>query len=111
MVEMPTLLNVGLSYTRDLGASSVVSVLGNFRSNSFDQDQFAGGLEFGLMDIVFLRGGYQYAEDMDQTFYTGPAFGAGLKISFGETRLLLDYAYQTTDYFSDVQYITASIEL
>lgn len=110
-VEMPTLLNVGLSYTRDLGASSVVTVLGNFRSNSFDQDQFAGGLEFGLMDIVYLRGGYQLTEDMDQSFYQGPAFGAGLKLNLGETRLMLDYAYQTTEFFSDVQFITASITL
>ena len=110
-IELPTLLNVGLSYTRDLGANSVVTVLGNFRSNSFDQDQFSGGLEFGLMDIVYVRGGYQAAEDMDQTFFQGPAFGGGLKLNFGDTRLMVDYAYQPTDFFDDVQYITASINL
>lgn len=110
-VQLPTLLNVGLSYTRDVGSNSMVRVMGNFRSNSFEQDQFAGGLELGVMDMVYLRGGYQLTEDMDQTFYAGPSFGAGLKLDLGGTQLMVDYAYQTTDFFSDVQYITASVKL
>ncbi len=110
-VELPTLLNFGLTYTRDLGADASVTVLGNFRSNSFDQDQFAGGLEFGLMDIVYVRGGYQAVEDMDDTFFTGAAFGGGLKLDLGGTLVNVDYAYQPTDFFSDVQYITASVKL
>ena len=110
-VELPTLLNFGLTYTRDLGANSVVSVLGNFRSNSFDQDQFAGGIEFGMMDMVFIRGGYQVVEDMDATFFQGAAFGGGLKLDLGGTMVNVDYAYQPTDFFSDVQYITASVKL
>lgn len=110
-VQLPTLLNVGLSYTRDVGANSMVRVMGNFRSNSFEQDQFAGGLELGVMDIVYVRGGYQLTEDMDATFYAGPSFGAGLKLDLGGTQLMVDYAYQTTDFFSDVQYITASVKL
>ncbi len=110
-VQLPTLLNVGLSYTRDVGANTMVRAMGNFRSNSFDQDQFAGGLEIGVMDIVYIRGGYQLAEDMDATFYNGPSFGAGLKLDLGGTQLMVDYAYQTTDFFSDVQFITASVKL
>ncbi len=110
-VQLPTLLNVGLSYTRDLGANAVVTAMGNFRSNSFDEDQFAGGIELGVMDIVYLRGGYQLTEDLDATFFSGPSFGAGLKLDLGGTQLHVDYAYQTTDFFSDVQYITASVKL
>lgn len=110
-VQLPTLLNVGLSYTRDVGANALVRVLGNFRSNSFEQDQFAGGLELGVMDIVYVRGGFSATEDMDQTFFTGPSFGAGLKLDLNGTQLMVDYAYQTTDFFSDVQYITASVKL
>ena len=110
-VELPTLLNFGLTYTRDLGANAVVSVLGNFRSNSFDQDQFSGGVELGLMDIVYVRGGFSAVEDMDASFYTGASFGGGLKLDLNGTMLNVDYAYVPTDFFSDVQYITASVTL
>ncbi|MFK7846093.1 MAG: PorV/PorQ family protein [Rhodothermales bacterium] len=110
-VQLPTLLNVGLSYTRDLGANAIVRAMGNFRSNSFEQDQFAGGIELGVMDIIYVRGGYSATEDMDETFFNGPSFGAGLKLDLGGTQLMVDYAYQTTDFFSDVQYITAAVKL
>ena len=110
-VQLPSLLNFGVAYSRDIGAGSVVTVLGNYRSNSFDQDQFSGGLELGFQDIVYVRGGYQLTEDMDQTFFQGASFGAGLNLNLGGTRLTIDYAYLPTDFFEDVQYITASVTL
>ena len=110
-VSLPTLLNFGVAYSYNLGSNSLVTVLGNYRSNSFDQDHFSGGLELGLMDVLYLRGGYQAVEDMDATFHTGIAFGGGLKLDVSGTVLMVDYAYQPTDFFSDVQYITASVKL
>ena len=110
-VELPSLLNFGVSYTRDVGAGAAVTVLGNFRSNSFDQDQYAGGLELGFQDLVYVRGGYQMVQDMDQTFFTGASFGAGLNLSLGGSRLTVDYAVMPTDFFDNVQYITASVTL
>jgi len=108
---MPTLLNVGLAYTVPIAGSNYVSFLTNFRSNSFDQDLYSGGIELGFQNILYIRGGYQFAEDMDLTFYQGAAFGGGLNLNVGGTRIALDYAYQPTDFFSDVQYITASFSL
>ena len=110
-VSLPTLLNFGVAYTRDLAESADVTVLGNYRSNSFDQDHFAGAVQFGLMDIVYLRGGVQLVEDMNASFYEGYSFGGGLKLDLGGTQLNVDYAYTPTDFFDDVQYITASIKL
>jgi len=105
------LSHFGAAYTREVGSGAVVTVLGNFRSNSFEEDQYSGALELGFQDIVYVRGGYQFTQDMDQTFYQGASFGAGLKLNLGGTRLALDYAYLPTDYFDDVQYITASVTL
>ena len=110
-VELPTLLNFGLTYSRDLGANTVVTVLGNFRSNSFDQDQFSGGIELGLMDIVYLRGGYSAVDDMDSSFYEGASFGGGLNLDLGGTLLNVDYAFIPTDPFDGVQYITVGVKL
>ena len=109
--ELPSLLNFGVAYSRPIGASSMVTVLGNFRSNSFEQDQYAAGLEVGLMDILYVRGSYQLQSDMDNTFYTGTNFGAGLNLNLGDTRFNVDYAYRSTDFFDGVNMITASVTL
>ncbi len=109
--EMPSLLNFGTAYTRQLGSGAVVTVLGNFRSNSFSQDQYSGGLELGFRDILFIRGGYQYEEDMDLTFYNGTNFGAGLNLDLGGNTLIVDYAYRSTDFFDNVQMVTVNVVL
>ena len=109
--ELPSLLNFGVSYSRDIAAGSVVTVLGNFRSNSFSEDQYSGGLELNLRNILFLRGGYQLQENMDNSFYTGLNLGAGLNLDLNGTAFTVDYAYRATDFFDNVQLITAGISL
>ncbi len=109
--QLPSLLNFGMAYTRDLGTQGSVTVMGNFRSNSFEQDQYSGGLELGFQDIVYVRGGYQLQEDSDLSFFTGATFGAGLNIPLGANRIAVDYAYVPADFFDAVQYITASVTL
>ena len=109
--ELPSLLNFGVSYSREVAAGSVVTVLGNFRSNSNEADQFSGGLELSLRNIVYVRGGYQVQEDMDTNFFEGWNVGAGLNLEIDGNVLSIDYAYRPTDPFDNVQLITASISL
>lgn len=109
--ELPSELNFGISYLRHLGSDASVALLGNFRSNAYDTDQFAGGLEFGLRDILFLRGGFQMQEDLDDSFYEGWNLGAGLNLDFTGLLLKVDYAYRSTRYFDGVQMFTASVTL
>ncbi len=110
-VQLPSLLNFGMAYTRELGGQGSVTFMGNFRSNSFEQDQYSGGLELGFQDIVYIRGGYQLQNDSDLSMFTGATFGAGLNIPLGGNRLSVDYAYVPADFFDAVQYITASVTL
>lgn len=110
-VELPSLLNFGVAYTRQMAEGAVVTVLGNFRSNSFDQDQYSGGVELGLFDMVYLRGGMDIVGDSDLSFYTGTNFGAGVDLDLSGTRLQVDYALRSTDYFNNVSMITAAIDL
>lgn len=109
--ELPSLLNFGISYTRPLGDAAAVSFLGNFRSNSFSSDQYSGALELSFQDLFFVRGGYQFEEDMDLTFYSGANFGAGLNLNWGGSMLTIDYAFRSTDPFDNVQVFTASLTL
>lgn len=110
-VEYPTLLNFGMAYTYNVAAGAVVTVLGNFRSNSFDQDQYSGGLEIGLREIVYVRGGIEMVQENDLNFFQGYSFGGGLNLMFSGRRVSVDYAMMPTDYFSDVQFITLAVTL
>jgi hypothetical protein len=110
-VSLPSLLNFGVSYTRQMAESAEVTVLGNFRSNSFDQDQYSGGVELALFDMLYLRGGMDIVGDSDLSFFTGTNFGAGVDLDLSGTRLQVDYALRSTDYFSNVSMITAAVSL
>jgi hypothetical protein len=110
-VQLPSLLNFGAAYTRELGAQGSVTFMGNFRSNSFEQDEYSGGIELGFQDIVYVRGGYQFQQDSDLTFYTGASFGAGVNLERNGRNIAVDYAYVPVDFFDDVQYITVSVTL
>ncbi len=109
--EMPSLLNFGVTYTRPLGAAAEVSLLGNFRSNSFSPDAYAGGLEFGLMDLLFVRGGYAFRGDAESSDWAGWSIGGGLNLDVAGTNLLVDYAYRPMELLGQVHFITAAATL
>lgn len=109
--ELPSLLNFGLSYRRELAAGLSATALGNFRSNAYQSPQYSGGLEIGLREILYVRGGYQWEENLDTNFFEGWNVGAGLNLELSGMHLQVDYAYRPTNVFDAVQMITASIVL
>ncbi len=110
-VQYPTLLNFGFAYQRNVTSSASVTLLGNFRSNSFEDDEFSGAIELGYGNLLYIRGGYEYSQENNVTFYKGYSFGGGLKLDFAGTELSLDYSMVPTDYFSNIQFITVSAQL
>ncbi|MEL6771651.1 MAG: PorV/PorQ family protein [Bacteroidota bacterium] len=109
--ELPSLLNFGVAYTRQFAEGIDATVIGNFRSNSYDPDQYAGALELGYQNIVFVRGGFELREDMDQTMYQGWNVGAGINYDFDGVGIAVDYAFRPVDFFSSVNLITAAVSL
>ena len=109
--ELPSQLNVGVAYTRQVGSSADVTFMGNFASHSFSQDQYAGGLELGVMNLIYLRGGFMLVEDSDFTFYKEYNLGAGLNLDMGGSRLTVDYAFLPTEFFDDVNMFSVGFEL
>lgn len=117
--EMPTYLNIGVSYDFYLDENRInpedaqsseeytpkhrATVMGNFTSNSFNNDYIGGAVEYAFKETIMLRGGYRYESkignpDLSTTFYTGLCAGATVKFRAGETgpQFALDYSYRTT---------------
>ena len=122
--ELPSLLNIGLSYDFYFSSESEEDLVrmtfaGNFVSNSFSKDQILGGVELSWKDIVSLRGGYSYEsnimEDFDDgrsTAFTGMSAGLSIELPISdETIFGLDYSYRPADPLSSVHTFGARIML
>ena len=58
--ELPSMLNIGLSYDFYAGNPNRITVIGNFTANSFSVDQLGAGVEYAFMEKFMVRGGYRY---------------------------------------------------
>lgn len=116
--ELPSLLNIGLSYdfylnksvdaegAQVVDKSTFVTVLANFTSNAFSRDLIGVGAEFNFKNFLMLRAAYRYelktGDENRENVYTGLAGGASFIFKLnkaGKTKMGLDYAYRTTDPF------------
>lgn len=112
--ELPSMLNLGISYDIHFNDDMYIRTLGNFTSNAFSRDQIGGGLELTYLEKVTLRGGYKYDlgnEEATRNIYTG--FAGGISIDWpvsasGESILSIDYAYRTTNPFKGSHNFTLS---
>lgn len=106
--EMPTMLNLGVSYDFIMGArNNYLRVLGNFTSNAFSRDNIAVGAEYSYRGIFQVRAAYKYnlgtvpAERTDLDGGLSAGFSASIKTSKqSNNRIAVDYAYRTTRHFT-----------
>lgn len=103
--ELPSVLNIGLSYDFVLNPKNKLIILGNFTSNSFSQDQIGAGVEYVFNDMFMLRGGYKYEfgsldnESIEAPVYTGICGGVSVQVPLKKetnNKFGIDYAYRTT---------------
>ena len=108
-MELPTSLKIGASYDVLFGSlNQYLTFAFAFTSNAFLKDNYALGLEYGLLDILFLRAGYVFEPgileyDTRTTASTGLCAGASVNVPLnkkkgdGKTALTIDYSYRTND--------------
>lgn len=122
--EMQSVLNIGLSYDYYVIGNSRLTVVGNYTSNAFSEDQIGGGLEFSYNEMVMLRAGYKLdlgqvksgsSEFNDQPLYTGLAAGATLNVPTSKKEnaphIAIDYAYRTTKIYDGTHNLSLRITL
>ena len=105
--QLPSLLNIGLSYDWYMGEKNFLRLLGNFTSNTFARDEIGGGMEFSFKNILILRGAYRHTltqagSAFQKDVYTGLAAGASILVPMSkgsEQKVGIDYAYRPTNPF------------
>ena len=109
--ELPSMLNFGAAYTTQFAGDLSATVLANFRSNSYDLDQYAGGVELGYQNLFFVRGGVDFTSDSEIKAYEPWNIGAGLNLNMVGNGLAIDYAFRPSDVFSSVNMFSLSFTL
>lgn len=114
--DLPSMLNLGLSYDFYLGATADsdmaslknrITLFGNFTANSYSRDDLGGGVEYAWNNMLMLRASYKVQiGDVDDVFqdqaYTGLAFGASVQLPIkkdGNERVAFDYGYRASNPF------------
>ncbi|MCB0629831.1 MAG: PorV/PorQ family protein, partial [Lewinella sp.] len=84
--DLPSMLNIGMSYDFRFLEINRLTVLGNFTSNSYTTDQVGAGFEYSLKERFMLRGGYKYdlsnasLDPNQKAIYTGLSAGASIEV-------------------------------
>ncbi|HRG59070.1 MAG TPA: PorV/PorQ family protein [Bacteroidia bacterium] len=120
--DLPSLVNIGASYdyylSKENNNQRITAAL-NFTSNSFTQDQFNIGFEYGYKQMFMLRAGMVYekgifnAEDR-KTALTGPTAGFSADLPLGKEskrKFGVEYAYRTTNPFAGIHTIGLRLKL
>lgn len=121
-MELPTCLNIGVSY--DFLMESMdqrITLAGSFTSNAFLKDNFALGLEYSLLNMFQIRAGYVmqsgiFNASTRTTTNTGLCAGASVAIplskkSDNNTAVQLDYSYRASSPLKGTHSIGATIKL
>ena len=104
--ELPSLVNIGLSYDFNLAPMHKITAAGSFTSNSFTYDQFGIGAEYGFKEMAFIRLGYLSEKDLGSsedrlTALTGFNGGVTVELPLGKggKKFGIDYSYRSTEFY------------
>ncbi|MFQ5864274.1 MAG: PorV/PorQ family protein [bacterium] len=103
--ELPSVLEIGASYSYSMGETSKINFMGLFQDNNFTDDVGRFGAEYNYNDLFFARLGYSLAPDVadDPTgksgYIYGLTLGAGIHYDFPKVGVTIDYAYRDVDFF------------
>lgn len=99
--ELPSQLELGVSYIHRIDESYKAMIATSFQNNNFAHDEYKIAGEFSYNNMFFVRGGYGYVsenvDDPDQSLF-GPTYGVGVNIETG-VDITVDYAYRSVDFF------------
>lgn len=118
--EMPSLLNIGVSYDLLSGIENQrVTLIGNFTANSFSRDQLGAAMEYAFREQFIARVGYRTDMETDELtevpLYDGLSAGASIRVPFSKgdksRSFSVDYAWRNTRIFNGTHNIGLSVSI
>jgi len=113
--ELPSYLQIGVSYEVGIAEKQHATVYGTFQGNNFSTDEYRLGAEYMVGEHIALRGGYvgQAAlkqADRQPDYLYSYSYGAGVNFKMGDRPLTLDWAgTHVGEFFNDNQQVSLSI--
>lgn len=93
--ELPSTVELGISYGYKLEETSVFTVSSIFQNQNLSDDEYKIGLEYGYDNTLFVRGGYNFTQESRPGSYLyGATAGAGIHYAFSGLDVTVDYAYR-----------------
>ncbi|HYR51976.1 MAG TPA: PorV/PorQ family protein [Candidatus Dormibacteraeota bacterium] len=113
--ELPSYLQLGVSYDLGVAANQHATLYGTFQGNNFSTDEYRLGAEYMLGEHIALRGGYvgQVAlkqSSRQQDYLYSFSYGAGLNFKLGDRPLSFDWAgTHVGQFFDDNQQVSLKL--
>jgi type IX secretion system protein PorV len=113
--ELPSYLQIGLSYDLPMHGDQHMTFTGAFQGNNFSTDEYHLGLEVPIGSFLALRGGYVgqlalTAADRQQDYLFSYTYGAGFNFKLGDRPFALDWAgTHVGDFFADNQQVSLKL--
>lgn len=113
--ELPSYLQMGLTYDFKMGEKRSLTVMGTFQGNNFSTDEYRLGGEFLFSEWLALRAGFtgQFPlkeEDRQQDYLYNWSYGAGFGFKLGDTPFHVDWAGTAVgQFFNDNQQLSLSV--
>jgi hypothetical protein len=126
--ELPTQLSIAAAYDWLFAETNRITIAGNFSSNSFTNDQFTLGLEYGWKEMFMIRAGYTYEngiwskegfkdgflnDDYCMNINRGLSAGVSIQVPLSKKengmKFAVDYSYRDTYVFNGTHSVGARI--
>ena len=104
--QIPSYFEMSLAYAYDLNEQNSLMLGGAYTANNSLEDVATFGMEYGFMNTLFLRGGYNLLmENMDDYIY-GFTVGAGIDYKIAaDIGFVLDYAFRQVQEFPEPNHV------
>ncbi|NOX64434.1 MAG: PorV/PorQ family protein [Chlorobi bacterium] len=98
--QIPSYFDLSMGYTFEFTEENRLSIAGVFRNNNTIENELKLGLEFQFLNVLSLRGGYNFLTENSSTAIYNWAVGAGINFNIADSfDLMFDYAYRNVEDF------------
>lgn len=111
--QMPSIIQIGLSYEKDLSDKASLLLGGTYENNVYGIDEYRIGAEILFSKFLAMRAGYLYSTDPSgvKSIFQSLALGLGVNLTDSfSAPIIVNYAYMPVKYFDGNHVIDIHID-